>query len=458
MSRVAVLTILLAGLIVISSSSPVWAAQLDARINPLSDHSPFTMKYQKTIFIEYPEGGQLFDILQGEEWRIEGETDSSDPGVQELTRKLNQKLASDGSNAKVQNLEVTYDFHLVGRNLNTSMDLKVIIDGELTDYVITKDQVKTLVDLGWRGMTVTGPIVVEGGHDINLPLNILREQEPEVYDIVAGTEAEEILSKELINSDFILEQPMSNWHFLFDPTGINVDASQFGLSQEISGFVVSSWTMGESSLREGRQVERVFSADIVADKPYSFRSVQSSDQGNLHIIGFGALDRLEGIEIAGVTPKPPEGFATTSTGEFPVMIIYGMAGLAAVGGGVFFMMSNRALKNEKVGQQGIDPSRLVSYQTSASSGGYQTTRGESQLRDESEYQKTRSVYDASVESQSTPETQPSSPDSTGEATCSCASSAEMGSECDCEMQGSCICDEHCQCNADVCKENVSQMR
>jgi hypothetical protein len=132
-----------------------------------------------------------------------------------------------------------------------------------------------------------------------------------------------------------------------------------------------------------------------------------------------------------------------------------MAGMAAIGGIGFFIFSNRALKNQKEGQQGIDPSRLVGYQTSASSGGYQTNRGEAQLRDESDYQKSRSFYEETA-----PQEQLTSPDVTSreEAACGCASSAEMGSECDCEMQGSCLCDGTCTCNADICKEHTSSMR
>lgn len=456
-SRVLFLTVLLAGLIVVSTSTPVWAAQLDARINPNSDSSPFKMNYQKTVFIEYPNGGALFDNLREKEWTIAGTADSSNPGVQELMNKLNQRILNDGSHAKISDLNVSYDFHLKGRNINTSVDYKVILEGTLTDYVITKDSQRTLVDLGWRGLTVDGEIVIDGV-EINIPINILRDQEPEIYAVFVGTEAEDVLHRNLIDASFILQQPLTNWHFLFDPTGINVDAGTFGLGEEISGFVVSSWTMGESSIREGRQVERVFEAEVVADQRYVVRSVQSSDQGNLYTIGFGALDVLDGVEIAGVTPKPPEGYATTSTGDFPIFIVYGMAGLAAVAGIAFFFISNRSLKNEKVGQQGIDPSNLVGYQTSASSGGYQTNRGEAQLRDSSDYQQTRSVYeDSSQYQQSSPPPQGSAPSTTEEAACGCAASAEMGSECDCSMQGSCLCDGTCRCNADICKEQVRSM-
>jgi len=208
--------------------------------------------------------------------------------------------------------------------------------------------------------------------------------------------------------------------------------------------------MGESSLREGRQVERVFEATVTADETYTIRSVQAADQGNIAAIGFGALDVIDGLEIAGITPTPPKDYGTTSTGGFPITIVYGMAGLAAIGGIAFFIFSNRALKNQTVGQQGIDPSRLVSYQTSASSGGYQTNRGEAYLTDTSDYEQTRSVYED--QKQSPPPVTDSS-----EAACGCAASAEIGSECDCVMHGSCLCDATCKCNADLCKEQVSSM-
>ena len=452
MSRAVLFTILLAGLLVAGTSSSAWAAQMDARINPNSDESFFKINYQKTIFVEYPDGGELFDELHLKEWTITGTADTSNPGVQELIDNINSKIASDGSQARISSLDVTYDFHLKGRNLNTSIDYKVTLEGTLTNYIISKDQTKTLVDMGWRGMTATGEIFIDDV-GINHPISVLIDKEPVVYDILKGNEAEQILSKNLIDANYILEQPMTNYHFLFDPTGINVDAGTFGLDESISGFVISHWTMGESSLREGRQVERVFEAEVVADQKYVIRSVQSADAANISAIGFGALDMLDGVEIAGITPTAPEGYATTSTGEFPILIIYGMAGMAAMGGIGFFIFSNRALKNQETAQTGVDPNRLTGYQTSGSAGGYQTNRGEAQLKDDTSYQQTRSVYEGETTQQAPPP-----PASTSqEAACGCAASAEMGSECDCEMQGSCLCDASCGCNASICKDQVSSM-
>ena len=462
MAKAIILTILLAGLIVVGTSAPAWGAQLDTRINPNNDESPFKMSYLKTVFIEYPNGGVLFDTLSNSQWVVSGIADSSNPGVQELMANLNSGIQSDGSQARISDLNVTYEFQLKGRSIQTSIDYRVVLEGTLTDYIITEDSQKKLVDLGWRGLTTTSPITIDG-IEINLPLGVLETQEPILYNTFVGTEAESVLSRELINADFILEQPLTNWHFLFDPTGINADASTFGLDDSIAGFVVSSWTMGESSIREGRQVERIYEAEVMADETYTVRSVQSTDTANLSSIGFGALDVLDGVEIIGVTPTPPDDYMTTSTGGFPIMIIYGMAGLAAVGGIGFFIVSSRSMKNQAQGQQGIDPNNLVGYQTSASSGGYQTNRGEAHLKDDTDYAQTRSVYEESAEvtpkeimpQETVPEqTMPSSGE---DAACGCAASVEIGTECDCEMHGSCLCDATCQCNADICKEQVREM-
>jgi len=393
MSKAIFLTVLLAGLIMVGTSTPVLGAQFDSRINPNNDDSPFKVSYLKTVFIEYPNGGALFDVLRSSDWKVSGTADATNPGVQELMMKLNQGIRDDGSQATISDLNVLYEFQLTGRSIQTSIDYRVILEGTITNYVITEDSQKKLVDLGWRGLSTTSSIMIDG-IDINIPLGILQTQEPIIYNTFVGTEAEDVLNRELINADFILEQPMTNWHFLFDPTGINADASTFGLDDSIAGFVVSSWTMGESSIREGRQVERVYEAEVMADELYTVRSVQSSDQANLHIIGFGAIDVLDSVEIVGVTPTPPEDYMTTSTGGFPIMVIYGMAGMAAIGGIGFFIVSSRSMKNTSTEQQGIDPGHLVGYQTSASSGGYQTNRGEAQLKSDDNYAQTRSVYES----------------------------------------------------------------
>ncbi|MEX0657276.1 MAG: hypothetical protein WD154_07015 [Nitrosopumilaceae archaeon] len=399
-SRAAIFTVLLSSILVVGTISPALAAQLEIRMNPEADFATGDMKYQKTVFIEYEEGGKIADQLRGEEFTIVFTADATNPGVAKLRDQLNQNIASGGSSTHITDLIVEYTAHLTGRGLNTSIDYKVILKPTINDYVIRQYSANSpaLVDVSWRGLAVSGPFVVNtlqyGDVEINMPISFIKSILPDTYSVIAGTEAETLLSKSIIDASFIGEQPISNWHFLFDPTGINVDASTYGLDESISGFVVSTFTMGESSLREGRQVEQVEEAQFTADKPYVVRTVQSADNANLKVIGFAAVDKIEGVEVLGVSPQAPQGYATTSTGGFPVSIIYGMAAMAGIGAIALLFFSSRQLKKEEgKGQQGIDPSQLRGYETSSAAGGYQTNRGEAQLISDAEYERHRSVYE-----------------------------------------------------------------
>jgi hypothetical protein len=271
---------------------------------------------------------------------------------------------------------------------------------EITNHVLRESSGGNsgLVDMNWRGLVVPGDVIVNSkgvDAEINLPISFVADTAPGLYNAIQGSEAETLLNNPIIDASGIKAQPLGNWHFLFDPTGINVDASTYGMSEELAGVVWSSYTMGESSIREGIQTEKEFAATFTTDKTYDLRTIESADSANIFFAGFANIDVLDNTEVVGVYPEAPEGFATTSTGEFPVMIIYGMAGMAGVAGVAVFIVSERKRKgDERAGnvQTGIDPSQLTGVSTSTGSGGYKTNRGEAHLKSD-DYAHHRSVYD-----------------------------------------------------------------
>ena len=373
---------------------PAFGAQMEFRMIPEDEIGTVTVKFQRTIFLEYEEGGKLADELRGLKTSKVFSTQSD-----EIRDRINYFLKNEAnSDAVVTDVQVDYDAQLTGRGLNTSIDYKIVLTLTVQGHVIRPmtDSSPGLIDMDWRGFIVDGPVDINirgVDNEINLPISYVAQASPSLYSAVKGSEAETILNYPLMNASGIKAQPLGNWHFLFDPTGINADAATYGLSDELAGRVWSSYTMGESSLREGIQIEKVHEATFTADKLYTIRAIESADSANVHIGGFASVDVLGDSEVFGVSKTPPEGFATTATGEFPVMIIYGMAGMAGVVGiGVFIISEKKRKKDEGQGQSGIDPSRLRAASTSTGAGGYKTNRGESYLDDES-YEKTRSVYD-----------------------------------------------------------------
>ena len=401
MSRTGILVASLAVIMLASTVGPAFAAQMEFR-SWVSADSPETaeIKFQRTVILNYDEGGMLADELRGQKVAKTFTVTSADPGVNELRDRINYQFSQLGSSAVVTDIQIDYDTKLTGRGLNTSVDYKIILTMEISNHVLRESSGGNsgLVDMNWRGLMIPGDVTINSkgiDHEINLPISFIANSSPALYSAVQGTEAETLLNTPIMDASGIKAQPLGNWHFLFDPTGINVDASTYGMSEELAGVVWSSYTMGESSIREGIQTEKEFEASFTTDKTYDLRTIESADSANIFFAGFANIDVLNDAEVVGVYPEAPEGFATTSTGEFPVMIIYGMAGMAGVAGVAVFIVSEKKRKGEiaQGGQQtGIDPSQLRGVDTSTGSGGYKTNRGEAHLAND-DYAHHRSVYD-----------------------------------------------------------------
>jgi len=389
----------LTAVIVISGLAPVFASsQLDITIDPDAGIAVAKMTYQRSITFDYSQGGKLADVLAGKSDKIEFTASSSTTGMNSLIGNLNSYIASNGSQAQITDLDLEYLVILTGRSDTASIDYKIVLKPTIKGFVIKEgsDNAPTLIDVDWRGFGALGPVVITtpmyGDVEINLPISAIETFIPSMGLAMKAGEAGELLTTRLMDGDGIKEQPIGNWHFLFDPTGIGVDAAQYGFS---TGSVLSSFTMGESSLREGLIREQVNDATFTSDKVYLIKSIESSANASIDIIGFANRDILGTSEIFGVTPNAPEGYASTSSGEFPAFILYGMAGMAAIGGAAMMLMSKRKLSKEKghYDQTGIDPSNLTGVATSASSGGYQTVRGEAHLKEGDDYDQHRSYYD-----------------------------------------------------------------
>ena len=397
------LTFFLTFLITVSSLTPAFASsQLEVTIDPDSNVALAKMTYQRSIVIDYSDGGKLADTMNGKSGVISFTADKSTPGMQSLIIKLNSYIAGKGSQAQITDLKLDYLATMTGRDSNLSLDYKIVLRPLVENFVIKAGSASspTLIDIDWRGFGAVGPVVIYtqqyGDIEINLPISAFDKLlPPSLVLSLKASEAGELLSTRMLDADGIKNQAVGNWHFLFDPTGISVDASQHGLDSEITGNVVSRFTMGESSLREGLIRELVNESMFTSDKVYTIKTIESSANASVDVIGFANRDVLGSSEIFGVTAQAPEGYASTSSGEFPAFILYGMAGMAAIGGVAIMLISQRKLKKEgkNLRQTGIDPTQLTGVATSASAGGYQTVRGEAQVKGLDDYSQTKSYYD-----------------------------------------------------------------
>ncbi len=190
----------------------------------------------------------------------------------------------------------------------------------------------SLVDLDWRGFYTSRPLELQvpnvGNISVNYPLSLFEIKYPEFAQQLNSTEANEIFQTPLFNFKDI-GTPMDRWHFLFDPTGSQASTAGSGY-QELGGArVVSIYSLGESSFREG--VMEAKESNVKAIINGTNVNIHSSDpppSGQIQIAGFASVSKNGNSEIAYVSENAPEGTAT-ATGGFPLQVLIMLAGMMA---------------------------------------------------------------------------------------------------------------------------------
>ena len=117
MFRVAILTVSLAAIMLCGLITPVDAAQMTFRTFSQSGVSEdVEIKFQRSVILNYDDGGQLADQLRGLKVTKTFSADSSDPGINELRDRINYFLKNTAnSDAAVTDVKIDYDTTLTGR-------------------------------------------------------------------------------------------------------------------------------------------------------------------------------------------------------------------------------------------------------------------------------------------------------------------------------------------------------
>ncbi len=353
------------------------AAQLDVKIPTEQDTIEPSFQFLRVIYIEYPNGGEIAKLLQGKSQTISFSVDSKTRDMSNLIDQINQNLKSIPSDAFVTDVKINYQAILSGNENSAVIEYKIELIPTITNYVIQRQSEKSTLDANWRGIKLDQHILIDtkyGSFDINNPKSALDVLLPDVMAKIKDKDLK-ILELPILDASGILSLPLYKWQSLFDNTAIIPGAVEYKFSGK---YVITHYTMGECSVEVGACNDRKWSQDFETDKKYSIKIIESQDDASIAIEGYADSSTFGGIEVFETSLKSTVN-DVTETG-FPGGVMYGMAGMAVIGGIIMFVFSNRKLKQDKgQGQTGIDPSYLRSYETSESAGGYKTNRGESHV-------------------------------------------------------------------------------
>ncbi|HET6458286.1 MAG TPA: hypothetical protein VFG24_05365 [Nitrosopumilaceae archaeon] len=355
----------LIGLLIFGSISPIWATS-DLAVNLSMSGAPAqpTFKFLESAFIEYPNGGKLKDLLIGKNYTMSFTENSNNTSVKDLIHQLNTALNHDQkSPVIITDLTVEYTATIVGDDKSTSIDYNLELIPTLTSYVIAKgnNTSPTIIDAAWMGLTVKNPVIIKtaqyGDVEINTPISFVKKVVPDVYSNIKGTKAEDTLKNNLIDASSILQEPIDQWNHLFDPAFIISETSGFGYKGE--KVAITTFTMGQSSLGEGKQQPVQNIVDFTTDNNYKLTTIQHASSASVNIEGYATSTSVGGTPAFGTKPSSGQ---ETSSGGFPVGIIYGMAVFGAVVAGGVLVWSNKKLKDSANRPKDTRPYRTLEYE------------------------------------------------------------------------------------------------
>ena len=315
----------------------VLAVQLTTSMVPSTDKADALMTAVRFITINYEPDSPLAQQFNGKDERVVFSLNSTDPGMPELIDTINADIRTQkGSPVKIENATLDYTGSIKGSPDKIQLSYKIVIEGILSSIVLDSNEQGSVVDLDWRSVNVDEPLPVitpqYGNMSVNYPIGLLEVTYPGLAQGLADSEAGALMVEPLFN--FIdLGIPMERWHFLFDPTGSQAGAAGSGFEEVGGARVISIYSLGESSFREGTFSERVTQASASLNGTQA--EVESSTpppSGQIQIAGFSRIEKSGDNELAFVTAEAPEG-TVTATGGFPIqvlLILGGMMGAVAV--------------------------------------------------------------------------------------------------------------------------------
>ena len=290
------------------------------------------------ITIQYPPGSQLAKEFDGKNERVTFTMNSTEDGMNQLISTINQVLRTEKqSPVQIVNATLDYTASIRGEADKVSLAYKVVLKPTISRFVLERNSEQgTIVDLDWRGIVINQPIILDsqeyGMINVNYPIGLLQVTHPDFAQKILNSSAAQIINDPLFTFQEI-GAPMDRWHFLFDPTGSQAGAAGAGYIEEGQSKVVSIYSLGESSFREGTHsaVEKNAVATIDGTQ-MSLHASTPPPSGQIQLTGFARTAQAGGGELAFVTSQAPAG-TTTATGGFPIQVLLvlgGMMGAVAI--------------------------------------------------------------------------------------------------------------------------------
>ena len=323
------------GLILIPTAiSQSFASQMEVFLIPERDQADPVFTSIRFINLKYEPGGELSKIFNGTNERVQFTLNSTNEGMDQLERIINEAFVTEkNSPIRLSNSSIDYTAQIRASDDRAQLSYKVKFAPHISNYVLSTNGTSPALDLDWRSVFIKDPLTATvpkyGKFDINYPIGAIQALFPEAAQkLESVNETRQLLTTPLLDYEEI-GLPMDRWHFLFDPTGSQASAAGSGYSEHAGSKVMSVFSLGESSFREGTHSAKEASATANIDgSDVTIRSSDPPPSGQIQIAGFAQIKNINNAEIAFVSPQGPSGTAT-ATGGFPIQVLLILGGMMA---------------------------------------------------------------------------------------------------------------------------------
>lgn len=342
-------------LLVFGTISPIWAtvnfsATLPMAGNPITP----TYNFEKSFYIDYPAGSKLQSILQGKNVTIAfTDNSTSDPALKTFMQQINTDIVSnEHSSAVLTNLVVNYQMAVNGYPDHASFDYKVVLTPTVTGYVLNtaSGDIPEAFDASWMAFNANAPITITtsqyGPIEINYPIDVIQSQLPDLYSALKGTDAYTVFQQpNLMDATGLFsQQPLDKWDTLFDPAYTLTETAGYGYQgQKIA---VTTFSSGLSNAFSGTLHVNNIDEDFTGSDgvKYHISTTEQANAGTINIEGHANPNQVQGGWTFTTSAQVAAGTSTTTAFGTSTMMVYGMAGFAAVIAVGIFWWSNKKMK------------------------------------------------------------------------------------------------------------------
>lgn len=325
--------LLAAAVALLLTSGQANAAQIDASLIPEYDVGAGTFTGTKFIQITYEPGSAISKMFDGRVERLEFSLEGND--TDKIVAAVNAALIKSQSPALVSGANITYTGVLKGGPDRATLSYKVELSQKFSGFKLDRAATDDIpIDVNWRGFVIEGPIVVSSPEgktvNINQPIGLFEVILPELAGKIMQTDARAIMTEPILDFREIGEMKLDRWHFLFDPTKSLPTAGGLLGADTGKAKVLSVYSLGECSIREGCPPPKENDATITIDgSKLGVHISTPQPNSQIEVAGFTSIEQAGDNQILRVRMDDPN----PGPAGFPVQVLLvlgGMMGAIAV--------------------------------------------------------------------------------------------------------------------------------